>query len=148
MKIISKQKQHGFTLIEIMIVLALLGLVFSIVGRRVVGGLFRGQRQAAKIQIKQIEGDLDRYRLDCNFYPTTDQGMAALHTKPSAGRSCPNYDPAGYLAGSKNSPKDPWGTEYKYTSDDGLTYEIKSFGRDGKEGGEGEDSDISSADET
>ena len=81
-----KKNKNGFTLIEILLVLALLGLVFSILGKRVFSGFSRGKVQATKIQIKQLEGDMDRYRLDCIFYPTTEQGLKALVEKPTAGK--------------------------------------------------------------
>ena len=141
-----KKNKNGFTLIEILLVLALLGLVFSILGKRVFSGFSRGKVQATKIQIKQLEGDMDRYRLDCNFYPTTEQGLKALVEKPTAGKDCKNYDPAGYNGGKKAPPTDAWGNDFQYTSD-GLTYTIKSLGADGVEGGEADAADISSADE-
>ena len=145
----NKKRLKAFTLVEIMMVLVLLGLVMTIVGPRLTGALFGGQRRAVKIQIKQLEGYLDRYRLDCNFYPTTDQGLKALIEKPSGGKPCPNYDPNGYLPGGTNKkvPTDPWGTEFIYTCEDGINYVIKSLGKDGVEGGEGENADISSTDE-
>jgi general secretion pathway protein G len=140
--------RRGFTLIEILLVLTLLGLVFSILGRKIFSGFSRGKVQATKIQIKQIEGDLDRYRLDCNFYPTTDQGLKALLEAPTAGRKCKNYDPQGYLSAKSNKmPEDAWGNEFTYTCDDGINYTIKSMGADGVEGGDGDNADISSADE-
>lgn len=140
----SKLKNSkGFTLVEIMLVLVLLGLILSIVGPRVTGALFSGQTKAARIQIKQIEGYLDRYQIDCNFYPTTDQGLKALVSKPTTGRACPNYSVTGYAAGKK-VPKDPWGNDFIYRCEDGRNYEIISLGADGVEGGEDENADISS----
>lgn len=135
--------EAGFTLIEIMLVLTLLGLVLSFVGGNLFDQFGKGRTQSAKIAIKKIEGDLDRFRLDCNFYPYTDQGLEALANPPSSGRQCPNYPPRGYV---KNVPKDPWGFDFVYTCDDGLNYELKSLGADGVEGGEGENADISSED--
>ena len=136
------------TLIEILLVLALLTFVFSILGRRVFSGFSRGQVQTTKIQIKQLEGDLDRYRLDCNRYPTTDQGLKALIEKPEIPPECKNYDPAGYLSSkSKNVPTDAWGNPFVYQCDDGINYVIKSLGADGVEGGEGEKADFASNDE-
>lgn len=138
--------RKGFTLLEIMIVLVLLGLVASIVLKNLNPN--RGKIQAVKIQIKQLESSLDRFKLDCNFYPTTEQGgLKALIEKPGAGRSCPNYDPEGYLDRKKSVPKDPWGVEFAYECTDGQNYVIKSLGPDGTEGGEGQNADISSADE-
>jgi general secretion pathway protein G len=142
----SKKNNKGFSLLEIMVVLVLLGLIISIVGPRITNALFSGQSKAVKIQIKQIEGYLDRYRLDCSAYPTTDQGLKALVEKPSSGKACPNWDPSGY-APNKKVPKDPWNNEFIYRSDDGFEYEVISLGQDGKEGGEGENADFSSKEE-
>jgi len=143
----SKKNKKGFTIIEILLVMVLLGLVASFLGRNIFSSFSRGQVNAAKLAIKRVEGDLDRFRLDCNFYPTTEQGLAALANAPTSGRQCPNYDPSGYQGGKKAAPKDPWGNAFVYTNDDGLNYEIKSLGADGVEGGEGENADISSKDE-
>ena len=139
--------KSGFTIIEILLVMVLLGLVASFLGRNIFSSFSKGKVQSAKLLIKRVEGDLDRFRLDCNFYPYTDQGLSALGTPPSAGRQCPSYDPNGYLGGKKVAPKDPWGNDFLYTNEDGLNYEIKSLGADGVEGGEGENKDISSKDE-
>ena len=139
-----KKSKKGFTLIEILLVLTLLGIVMSFVGGKIFSSFGKGQVQSAKILLKRLEGDLDRFRLDCNFYPYTAQGLEALKAAPSAGRQCPNYDPNGYV---KNVPKDPWGTDFVYSCDDGLNYEIKSLGADTKEGGEGPNADISTSDE-
>ncbi|NCN40895.1 type II secretion system major pseudopilin GspG [bacterium] len=141
----SFKSKKGFTLIEILLVITLLGLVASFFGGKIFSSFGRGQRQSARILVKKLEGDLDRFRLDCNFYPYTAQGLAALKTAPSSGRQCPNYDPSGYI---DSVPKDPWGFEMQYTCDDGLNYEIKSLGADGIEGGEGDNADISSSDES
>jgi general secretion pathway protein G len=142
----NNSKKRGFTIIEILMVLTLLGLVFSFVGGKLFSSFSQGQVRATRLAIKKLEGSLDRFRLDCNFYPTTEQGLAALGTAPTSGRQCPNYDPSGYLDGRRTPPKDPWDRDFLYTSD-GLDYEIKSLGADGLEGGEGERADISSRDE-
>jgi general secretion pathway protein G len=127
--------------------MVLLGLVASFLGRNIFSSFSKGQVNAAKLTIKRIEGDLDRFRLDCNYYPYTDQGLAALVAPPTTGRPCPSYDPNGYQGGKKTLPKDPWGKEFVYTCEDGLNYEIKTLGADGVEGGEGDNADISSKDE-
>ncbi len=144
-KNINQKSRGGFTLIEILLVLTLLGIVASFFGGKIFSTFGRGQTQSARILVKKLEGDLDRFRLDCNFYPYTDQGLAALKSAPSAGRQCPNYDPNGYV---KSVPKDPWGHEFEYSCDDGQNYEIKSLGADGIEGGEGNNADIASSDES
>lgn len=135
-----RNRRAGMTLIEILMVLALLGLVLSIIGKSVFSSFSKGKVNAARIQIKQLEGDLDRYRLDCNKYPSTQEGLKALMENPG---SCKDWDTQKY---TKNI-KDPWGAEFVYTCDDGLNYKITSLGADGKEGGEGEAGDISSSDE-
>jgi general secretion pathway protein G len=143
-RIQSKNKKSGFSLMEIMIVLILLGLIISIVGPRITGALSSGQRKAVMIQIKQLEGYLDRYRLDCGSYPLTEPGLKALIQKPESG--CPQWDPSGYAPGKK-LPVDPWGTPFDYKSSDGFEYEIISYGQDKVEGGEGEKADFSSKEE-
>ena len=149
MQKMGNKKLNGFTIIEILLVLVLLGMVATFMGRNIFSSASRGKIQGAKIAIKQIEGDLDRFRLDCNFYPTTEQGLQALIAAPSAGRQCPNYDPSGYLGGGgkKKLPKDPWNNDFVYRCEDGLNYEIISLGADAMEGGEGDAADISSNDE-
>ena len=142
-----KTSARGFTLIEILLVLTLLGIVFSIVGGKVFSSFGKGKVKAAQLQIKQVEGALDRYRLDCGSYPTTDQGLKSLVEAPTGGKICKDYDPEGYMGGSKKTPTDPWGNEFKYTCDNGLNYVITSMGEDGVEGGEGKSKDLSSADE-
>lgn len=141
-----KQHRGGFTLIEILLVLGLLGIVMSIFGGKVFSVFGRGQLRAAKLQIKQIEGSLDRYKLDCGSYPTTEQGLEALVTKPSGGKSCSDYDPEGYL-GAKKVPVDPWKNPFKYECADGIHYTITSFANDGVEGGDGKNADIKSGED-
>ena len=142
---INKNKK-GFTLLEILMVLALLGIVFSILGSRVIGGLTRGKVNAAKIMVQKIGSDLDAYKFDCNRYPTTEQGLKALVSAPGTAPACSNYSPDGYNGGKKKTPKDAWDQEFVYTSD-ASNYVLKSLGADGLEGGEGENKDLSSADE-
>jgi general secretion pathway protein G len=137
------KSRKGLTLIEILLVLVLIGFVFSIIGGRVFNSFGRGQKDAAKLLIAKLQQDLDRYRFDCNRYPGTEQGLAALVSAPSGGTTCANYDPAGYL---KKIPKDPWQHDFVYSCDDGINYEIKSLGADGAEGGEDANADISSKD--
>jgi general secretion pathway protein G len=83
---------------------------------------------------------LKEFRRHCHFYPTTDQGLEALVTKPSGGRGCKRYAPGGYIEGGE-VPNDPWDNPFEYESD-GKTFNIWSLGADGMEGGEGADADI------
>jgi general secretion pathway protein G len=136
----SKQKRSGFTLLEILMVIALLGIIITVVGGKLSSGFGKGKINVAKLQIKQLQGALERYRLDCGFFPTTDQGLESLVTAPTGGRVCKNYDPEGYE--KKANLNDPWGSPFKYTCEDGVNFEITSFGEDGIEGGEGRSADI------
>jgi general secretion pathway protein G len=141
-KIIASQS--GMSLIEILIALTLLGLAGTFVAGKVIERLAEGQVQTAKIQIRSLSERLKEFRRDCNFLPTTDQGLEALVEKPTGGRECKRYAPGGYIDGGK-VPLDPWDGEYIYESD-GKTFTIISLGADGAEGGEGADADISSKD--
>lgn len=133
--------QAGFTLTEMLIVIALIALVGSFVTTKVISQYGRAKVDATKIQMRQIGTILDQFKLDCSFYPITEQGLEALVQKP-AGRECKNYNPDGYV-GDNKVPKDAWDNPFVYFSD-GKEYEIKSLGNDGAEGGEGTDADISS----
>jgi general secretion pathway protein G len=135
---------QGFTLTEMLIVIALIALVGTFVTTNVISRYNNAKISATKTQIRQLGVILDDFRRECGFYPLTDQGLDALVHKPTGGRECKNYDPEGYIKGGK-LPKDGFGNDFIYTSD-GNKYEIKSLGNDGKEGGEGLDKDISSAD--
>lgn len=145
----SYKKKHresaaGFTLIEILIVLTLLGLIGTFAVRNLMGSRQEGNKRATKIMMQQLRTALDDYFRICNAYPTPAQGgLNALITKP-ADNSCPDYDPSGFLK-AKNVPKDAWGSEFIYDSD-GRKYVLKSLGADKKEGGEGYDKDISTED--
>jgi general secretion pathway protein G len=145
-KEISKilKSQQGLSLIEILIALTLLALAGTFVGGRVFENLQEGKIQTAKIQIKSISERLKEFRRDCNYLPTTDQGLDALIDKPTGGRECKRYAPGGYIEGGK-IPQDPWDQEYIYESD-GKTFTIISLGADNAEGGEGVDADINSKD--
>ena len=138
------KSQAGMSLIEILIALTLLALAGTFVGGRVFEQLQEGKVSSARIQIKSLADRLKEFRRDCNFLPTTDMGLDALVNKPEGGRECKRYAPGGYIDGGK-VPLDPWDAEFEYTSD-GKTFEIKSYGADNTEGGEGSDADISSKD--
>lgn len=131
----SKRKEKGFTLIELLIVMIILGLLAALVGPRMFGKVGKSRQNAAKAQIALFETALDTYRLDTGKYPT---GLKALRVNAGVKR----WD-GPYLA--KPVPRDPWGNPYQYTLGDKEKgeYELKSFGADGAEGGEGEDADIS-----
>jgi len=136
-----KHKQSGFTLIELMVVLVILGVLFGLVAPNVIGRGDEARVQAAKTDIRTIENALDTYRLHNSHYPSTDQGLEALVSKPSGSPEPKNWR-GPYL---KQSPKDPWGNEYGYIRE-GSSYEIISYGADGQAGGSDINEDISSSD--
>jgi len=119
--------QDGFTLIEIMVVILIIGLLALMVVPRLRGVADRAKRTKAQADIQELKQALDRYYLDNGSYPTTDQGLQALVTPPTGGRLPSNYEQGGYI---EKLPNDPWGNQYFYQSD-GSTYALKSFGPDG-----------------
>ena len=130
----------GFTFIEIMVVVAILAILAALVVPRIMGRTDDAKRTAAKVQIRNIEGGLQLYKLDSGVYPTTEQGLKALIEKPTVGVIPKNWKLGGYLP---KVPDDPWGTPYKYTSPSPKgDYEIVSLGTDGEPGGEGKNADI------
>jgi general secretion pathway protein G len=132
--------EGGFTFIEIMVVVAILAILAALVVPRVMGRTDEAKRTAAKVQIRNIEGGLQLYKLDNGVYPSTEQGLKALVDKPTTGVIPKKWKPEGYLA---KVPDDPWGNIYKYVSPVPKgDYEIISFGTDGEAGGEGKNADI------
>lgn len=129
--------EAGFSLIEIMIVVMIMGILIGLVGPKVMSSFSRAKVDTTKVQMKQVATTLKNYRLDCNLYPSTDQGLEALSTAP-ANNACRNYAPGGYI---NKLPKDAWDKDFLYSSD-GTTFEIKSLGADMKEGGTDYDADI------
>ncbi len=133
-------RARGMTLIEILVVLTLIGIVMGIVGGNYLGQGEKAKQKAAKIEIEQIGQTLDLFRLEVGRYPTTQEGLQALISAP-AGVS--NWNGPYWKKGTL--PKDPWTHEYKYASPGQHgAYDLYSFGADGKEGGEGNDKDITS----
>lgn len=141
---LNKSKQRGFTLLEVMVVLAIIGGIMALVATNIIGSASDSRIKTTKAQIKLLENALDLYKLDNFTYPTTEQGLEALITKPTSSPEPKNYKAGGYLKGN-SVPTDSWGNEFAYFKDKGG-YEILSLGADGQEGGEGEDADISSLD--
>jgi general secretion pathway protein G len=119
--------QAGFTLIEIMVVILIIGLLALMVVPRLRGVADRAKRTKAQADIQELKQALDRYYLDNGSYPTTDQGLQALVSPPTEGRAPTNYEQGGYI---EKLPSDPWGNQYFYQSD-GSSYALKSFGPDG-----------------
>lgn len=134
------QNQKGFSLIEILIALTLLAVAGTFVVGRFMDSLHEGQVKSTKIQMSNLDARLKEFRRKCMFYPTTEQGLEALVTKPTGGRECKDYPASGFIEGEQ-VPKDPWDNDFIYESD-GKTFNIYSYGPDGEAGGEGNDSDI------
>ncbi|KAB2841568.1 type II secretion system protein GspG [bacterium] len=136
------RSQAGMTLIEIMVVVAIIGSIAALVTVNVLNYLDESKVETTKIQMKNVEGALDQYKRRHGSYPTTEQGLSALVEKPTVGKVPDNYPPDGYL---KAVPKDGWGNDFIYASPGsaGHKIEIISYGGDGQEGGEGFDADIS-----
>lgn len=137
-----RNKQRGFTLLEVMVVLAIIGSIMALVATNILGSAGDARIKTTKSQIKLLENALDLYRLDNYVYPTTEQGLEALIRKPSSSPEPKNYKANGYLKGN-NVPTDAWGNEFLYFMEKG-SYEIISLGADGQEGGEDDAADINS----
>ena len=135
-------KVSGFTLLEVMVVLAIIGGIMALVASNTIGSADDARVKTTTSQIKLIEGALDMYKLDNYRYPTTEQGLEALITKPEGNPEPKNYRSSGYLKGN-SVPTDAWGNEFLYFIDRGQ-YEIISLGSDGIEGGSADAADISS----
>jgi general secretion pathway protein G len=140
----NRRHLHGFSFIEVMVVIIILGLLSSIVGVYLFDSAEKAKADATKTQIKGLETALDLYRLHNSRYPSTEQGLKALLTKPEVGVLPKNWN-GPYLRG-KNLPEDGWGSPYRYLSGNGNNYEIISLGADGIDGGTDLDADINSKD--
>jgi general secretion pathway protein G len=140
----SRRRIRAFTLIEVMVVIAILAVLAALIVPKVMSRPDEARVVAARQDIASLLQALKLYRLDNLRYPTTDQGLAALVTRPSVAPVPPNWKPGGYL---ERLPKDPWGRPYQYLSP-GLKGEIDvfSFGADGQPGGNGFDADVGSWD--
>lgn len=136
--------RRGFTLIEILVVIIVLGLLAALVGPRILGRVSEAKSAAARTQLELLGLALDSYRLDNGGYPTTEQGLAALDEKPTR-EPLPQNWRGPYLR--KAVPLDPWGRPYVYRSpgeQNPSAYDLVTLGRDGQPGGIDEDEDITS----
>lgn len=134
-----RRGQGGFTLLELLVVLVIIGLLVGFVAPRYFAQIGKSEVKVARAQIKDLEDALDQYRIDAGHYPSTEQGLAALDAQPSGEARWQGP----YL--KKAVPKDPWGNLYQYKSPgDHGAYDLYSQGQDGKAGGTGEAADITS----
>ena len=143
----DKLNDRGFTLIELMVVIVILGILAGLIIPRIMGRPEEARRIKARIQMESIETALKLYKLDSGSYPTTEQGLQSLIEAPSVGELPKAWREGGYLEKGK-LPKDPWGNDYVYLCP-GLQGEVdlSSYGADGEPGGEGKNKDINSWEE-
>jgi general secretion pathway protein G len=135
---------QGFTLVELLVVLAILGLLAGLVGPQVMKFLGSSKTKTAALQIEDLGATLDLYRLEVGRYPNTSEGLSALVSDPG---NAPNWN--GPYLKKGEVPKDPWGNEYQYRAPgQNGPYDIWSLGSDGQEGGEGEAQDLRSWEST
>ncbi len=135
---------NGFSLIELMVVVIILGILAMYIGPKLMGRTEQAKEVQTRVQIEGLETALKLYKLDNGVYPTTEQGLQALVERPDEENVLQNWRKGGYLEKGK-VPKDPWGNEFIYLSP-GIQgdYDITSYGADGVPGGEDENKDINS----
>src|SRR5690349_21825114 len=123
--------RRGFTLVEIMIVIAILGALMALLAPRVTSNLTKAKVRQAYLGMGELSKELDLYYTDCGHYPSTEEGLKALLDNPG---TCPNWGPEAYI--KRNLLKDPWGHDYQYSLEDSQPL-LTSYGADGKAGGDG-----------
>ncbi|AVQ87069.1 type II secretion system major pseudopilin GspG [Plesiomonas shigelloides subsp. oncorhynchi] len=139
-KSVKRAPQAGFTLLEVMVVIVILGVLASLVVPNLLGNKERADQQKVVSDLTALENSLDMYKLDNGQYPSTQQGLQALVSKPDGEPQPRRYRENGYI---KRLPTDPWGNEYQYLSPgEHGQVDIYSLGADGVEGGEGNGLDI------
>ena len=134
-------RQSGFTLIEVMVVIVILGVLAALIVPNVMGRGEKAKVDTTKIALQNIAGSLDQYKLDNGHYPNSQEGgLEALITQPATAK---NWVQGGYIKGGEY-PKDSWENDLQYVipGSEGRTFDLYSFGADGKQGGEGNDADI------
>lgn len=139
--LLSARKQAGFTLLEMLVVLVIIGMLVSLVGPRLFSKVDSAKVQTAMTQVKLLRGAVETMRLDLGVYPSPEQGLSLLVTAPSDDKLRKRWR-GPYLEDAL--PADPWGNPYQYVvpGPDGRPFGIYSFGADGKAGGEGNDADV------
>ncbi|AXQ29441.1 type II secretion system protein GspG [Solimonas sp. K1W22B-7] len=140
-KAFATRRQGGFTLIEIMVVVVILGILAAFVVPNIMSKPDEARIVKAKQDIRALESALSMYKLDNFYYPSSQQGLEALVTKPSGEPEPRNYNSGGYI---KSLPKDPWGNPYQYLSPGthNADFDIFSLGTDNRPGGEGSAADV------
>jgi general secretion pathway protein G len=140
-------RDDGFTLIEILVVVLIIGLLSAVLATNLLSRADDAKVQLAATQIRNLEQSLEMYRLDNGRYPTSDQGLEALRREPTSDPRPKRYPPGGYV--KRDGLEDPWGAPYQYRipgEHNSHSFDLYSFGRDGAEGGEGPESDITNWD--
>ena len=142
----KKTRQAGFTLIELMVVIVILGVLAGLIIPRVMGEPDKAKQAKARIQIESLESALKIYKLDNGLYPTTEQGLKALVETPTVGNLPRNWRQGGYLEKGR-VPKDPWKNDFIYISPGAHgDFDLSSLGADGEPGGEDVNKDINNWD--
>ncbi len=140
----DKKNERGFTLIELMVVIVILGILAGLIIPRIMGRPDEARAAKARMQIESMETALKLYRLDSGDYPTTEQGLQALVEPPAVGSLAKNWRQGGYLEKGK-LPKDPWDRDFIYISPGAHgDFDLSCLGADGEPGGEGKNKDINS----
>lgn len=140
------KKRTGFTLVEIMVVVVIIGLLAAVVGPRLMGQSDEARVTSTRVQIQNIVQALELFHLHNGFFPTTNQGLQALIEKPTMPPEPRNYPKGGYL-NAKSLPKDAWGNDFHYLCPgERGEFDVISYGRDGREGGTELDADITNWD--
>ncbi len=135
-----RRSNQGFTLIEVMVVVVILGILAAVVVPKIMDNPDKARVTKAKADIRAFESALDLYKLDNFNYPSTDQGLEALVSKPAGSPEAKNWKAGGYLG---KLPNDPWGNPYQYLQPGSHgSVDIFSYGADGRPGGEGVEADI------
>jgi general secretion pathway protein G len=137
---LSSRRERGFTLIELMVVIVIIGLLATVVVVNVLPSQDRAMTEKARADVALLEQALEMYRLDLLAYPTVDQGLDALVAAPNGIANPERYRPGGYV---KRLPDDPWGNPYQYVQPgENSPFDLYSLGADGRLGGDGQNADI------
>lgn len=146
MKTFFWRRAAGFTLLELLVVLLILGMLAGLVGPRVIDSLGSSKSKTAKLQIQQFGQSLELFKLEVGRFPTTQESLQALVQAPPGMTTGWN---GPYIKSAKSVPKDPWGNEYRYVSpgQHNKDFDISSLGADNREGGDGENKDVNNWEE-